>query len=182
MAYSVIRVDNAAGTTVPSLLKSGRYIVTSGNTDTPTAIENGNVVKFTGKLISGNRDLEWVTTPAGTEEVTNIGIVASPEICKDKVGKYNISEFTNVAGANLRIYKLHEGDVYTVANSALDTTVTPAVGTTSVVLAAATKLAVATTSSITTETVVGRVIEVGTWNGVACTTFEVPHLCVVASE
>lgn len=173
MAYAVIRIDDAAGKTVSSMLKAGRYVVTSGNTDTPTAIENGNIVKFTGKMISGQRELHWVTTPAANDSISAIGIVASPEICKDKVGKYNINEFRNEAGADLRIYMLHTGDIFTVSNDALDTTVTPAAGTTSVVLDAATKLQVATTSSITTAVVAGRIIETGTWNGVACTTFEV---------
>ena len=53
MAYGIVRTDNMYGTDVRAALVSIRYLGADGNT--PTAIENGNVLKV-GAHVAGERE------------------------------------------------------------------------------------------------------------------------------
>lgn len=145
MPYAICRTDRMAGTTVPSMLVSARYMPS----DTATAIENGNVIELKG-LIEGERELFKGDTPAGASKVADCVLVCTPEVMYDE-RKKNLNEFRNEAGENLRCYRFHSGDVFSVTREAL--TGSPAKDS-EVALAAGTKLEVAGAG-----TKVGKIIE-----------------------
>lgn len=145
MPYAICRTDRMAGTTVPSMLVSARYMPS----DTATAIENGNVIELKG-LIDGERELFKGDTPAAESKVSDCVLVCTPEVMYDD-RKKNLNEFRNEAGENLRCYRFHSGDVFSVTTEAL--TGSPAKGS-EVALAAGTKLEVAGAG-----TKVGKIIE-----------------------
>lgn len=165
MAYGVVRTDNMYGTDVRAGLVSIKYIVTTGEGSaaqkTETAIENGSVLKV-GALIDGEREIfEGTATAAGTA-LTDVVLVASPEVMYDE-RKRNLDEFINEAGKTCRGYRLHKGDIFSVTADALDFSTNEAtdgkVGSV-VELKAGIKLNVKTGSATTNSTVVGKVIAI----------------------
>ena len=107
MAYAIVRTDRMSGTKDPSQLKSIRYF---GSGSAETAIENGNVVVL-GDL-TGEREVYKAITPAATNVLDDIYLVASVELMHDE-RKKNLNEFCNkVGGPAARAYKLHPGDEF----------------------------------------------------------------------
>jgi len=164
MAYGVVRTDNLWGTDVRAGLVSIKYIVTSvGNDDatikTETEIENGNVLKV-GDLIEGEREIFEGSAPAATDALSDIVLIASPEVMYDE-RKRNLDEFINEAGKPCRGYRLHKGDIFSVTKDALTGAAAPDVGD-YVELAAGTKLNIVAGSGEPTSgsTVVGKIIAV----------------------
>ena len=160
MAYGVVRTDLMHGTDVRGELVSLRYVVVSGSgssaTKTETAIENGNVVKI-GALLDDEREIREATAPAANTAIREIALVATPEVMYDE-HKKNLDEYINEAGKNIRGYRLHSGDMFSVTKEALDGKTTPAVGDV-VELKAGTKLNVAA-SATSGSTQVGKIIAV----------------------
>ena len=154
MAYGIVRTDNMYGTDVRAALVSIKYMGTDGST--PTAIENGNVLKV-GALISGEREVYVGGNVAANDKATDIVLIASPEVMYDE-RKKNLDEFINEAGKACRGYRLHSGDIFSVTKDALAGKATPAVGDV-VELAAGTKLNVAATAT-GGSTAIGSVIDV----------------------
>lgn len=147
--YAVVRTDNMLGTDARSMLVSIKYKGTDGATD--TAIENGNVLKV-GALIEGEREIYVGSDVAANDKITDVVLIASPEVMYDE-RKKNLDEYINEAGKACRGYRLHSGDVFSVTKEALNGT--PAVGNV-VELAAGTKLSVS--AEATGSTVVGTII------------------------
>ena len=147
MAYAVVRTDLMDGTDVRAQLVSVKYMGSDGETE--TEIENGNVLKVQ-TLIDGERELYLGEVPAADDAVSDIVLIATPEVMYDE-RKHNLDEFINEAGIPCRGYRLHSGNIFSVTADALDGT--PEVGST-VTLAADTKLAVGGTG-----TEVGTIIE-----------------------
>lgn len=154
MAHGVVRTDKLMGTDVRSMLESVKYM---GAGSTATAIDNGNVVKLDGSLMTGEREIKKGVTPAVSDTLDTIVLIASPEVMYDE-RKRNLDEFQNDAGKVCRGYHLHSGDIFSVTKDALDGVDTPAVGNV-VELKAGTKLNVAS-SATSGSTVVGNVIAV----------------------
>lgn len=154
MAYGIVRTDNMYGTDVRTGLVSIQYMGTDGAT--PTAIENGNVLKV-GALKTGEREVYVGGAVAAADKISDVVLVASPEVMYDE-RKRNLDEFINEAGKNCRGYRLHTGDIFSVTKDALDGVTTPAVGNI-VELKAGTKLNVADTAT-NDSTVVGKIIAV----------------------
>lgn len=154
MSYGIVRTDNMYGTDVRSALVSIKYMGTDG--ETPTAIENGNVLKV-GKLISGEREIYVGSAVAKADKVTDIVLVASPEVMYDE-RKKNLDEFINEAGKACRGYRIHSGDTFSVTKDALAGKTSPEVGDI-VELADGTKLSVAA-SATTGSTTVGTIISI----------------------
>lgn len=152
MAYGIVRTDNMYGTDVRAALVSIKYMGTDG--DTPTAIENGNVLKV-GKLIDGEREIYAGSKVAKADKVTDIVLIASPEVMYDE-RKKNLEEFINEAGKACRGYRIHSGDTFSVTKDALAGKASPAVGDI-VELADGTKLSVAA-SATSGSTTVGTII------------------------
>lgn len=158
--YAVVRTDNMFGTDNREGLVSIKYIVTTGEgasaVDTPTAIQNGNVLKV-GPLMSGEREIYKGVAPAANDDIRDIVLIASPEVMYDE-HKHNLDEFINPAGKAARGYWLHPHSIFSVTKAALDGKETPAVGDI-VELKAGTKLNVA--ASLTSgSTQVGEIIAV----------------------
>ena len=154
MAYAVVRTDAMAATDVRGQLVSVKYMGTDGAT--PTAIENGNVLKI-GALVTGEREIYIGGAVAANDKIDDIVLIASPEVVYDE-RKRNLDDFINEAGKACRGYHIHSGDTFSVTGEALSGTGTPAVGNI-VELAAGTKLAFAA-SATTGSTKVGRIIAV----------------------
>ena len=154
MAYGVVRTDKLMGTDVRSMLESVKYM---GAGSTATAIDNGNVVKLDGSLMTGEREIKKGVTPAANDALDTIVLIASPEVMYDE-RKRNLDEFQNEAGKVCRGYHLHSGDIFSVTKDALDGAATPAVGNV-VELKAGIKLNVAA-SATSGSTVVGKIIAV----------------------
>lgn len=157
MAYGIVRTDNMYATDVRAGLVSVQYLGADGAT--PTAIENGNVLKI-GALKTGEREVYVGGAVAANDALANVVLVASPEVMYDE-RKRNLDEFINEAGKNCRGYHIHTGDIFSVTKDALTGAETPAVGDI-VELAAGTKLKVvaAATGATSGSTVVGKVIAV----------------------
>lgn len=154
MGYGVVRTDRLMGTDVRSMLESVKYM---GAGSTATAIDNGNVVKLDGSLMTGEREIKKGVTPAANDALDAIVLIASPEVMYDE-RKRNLDEFQNEAGKVCRGYHLHSGDIFSVTKDALDGAATPAVGNV-VELKAGIKLNVAA-SATSGSTVVGKIIAV----------------------
>lgn len=154
MGYGVVRTDRLMGTDVRSMLESVKYM---GAGSTATAIDNGNVVKLDGSLMTGEREIKKGVTPAANDALDAIVLIASPEVMYDE-RKRNLDEFQNEAGKVCRGYHLYSGDIFSVTKDALDGVDTPAVGNV-VELKAGIKLNVAA-SATGGSTVVGKIIAV----------------------
>lgn len=152
--YGVVRTDNMYGTDVRAGLVSVKYMGADGKT--ATEIENGNVVKI-GALMDGEREIFVGEDVAVADVITDIALIASPEVMYDE-RKRNLDEFINEAGKACRGYRLHTGDIFSVTKEALAGAVAPAVGNI-VELAAGTKLSVAATTT-SGSTVVGKIIAI----------------------
>ncbi len=164
MAYAVVRTDLLAGTDVRSKMLSIEYLGADG--ETPTAIQNGNVVKIGPlKTIDSTnhiyeREIFVGTTPAANDAVADIALVATPELMYDATKK-NLDDFINPAGRASRAYRLHTGDIFSVTKDGLDGAATPAIGDI-VELKAGTKLNVAAsgTGATSGSTTVGKIIAI----------------------
>ena len=154
MAYGIVRTDNMYGTDVRAALVSIKYMGSNGST--PTAIENGSVLKV-GALIEGEREVYVGGAVAANDKVEDVVLVASPEVMYDE-RKKNLDEFINEAGKACRGYRIHSGDLFSVTKDALTGKETPAVGNV-VELAAGTKLNVAD-SATGGSTTIGTIIAV----------------------
>ena len=179
MAYAVVRTDLLHGSDTRGELVSLRYIVATTEdeqtVETETAIENGNVLLI-GNLLDGEREIRKGSAVAANSELRDVALVVSPEVMYDE-RKRDLDEFINEAGKNIRGYRLHSGDIFSVTKEALDGVASPAVGNI-VELKAGTKLNVAASASyVSTQfgkiiaiDVVGKytyyVIEVGKVTGV----------------
>lgn len=154
MAYGVVRTDNMQGTDVREGLVSIEYLGADGAT--PTAIENGNVLKV-GALKAGEREIRVGAAVAANTPIEEVVLIASPEVMYDP-RKRSLDEFINEAGVPARGYRLHHGDIFSVTKDALAGAATPAVGNV-VELAAGTKLNVAA-SATSGSTVIGTILAV----------------------
>ena len=124
MAYAVVRTDAMAATDVRGQLVSVKYMGADGAT--PTAIENGNVLKI-GALMTGEREIYIGGAVAANDKIDDIVLIASPEVVYDE-RKRNLDDFVNEAGKACRGYHIHSGDTFSVTAEALSGTGTPAVG------------------------------------------------------
>lgn len=152
--HAVVRTDNMTGTDVRSQLVSIKYMGADG--ETPTAIDNGNVLKV-GDLLDGEREVYCGETPAAADAITDIVLIASVEVMYDE-RKKNLDEYENESGKICRGYRLNHGDIFSVTAEAL--TGTKAVGDV-VELAAGTKLNTAASATAST-TSVGSIIAIDT--------------------
>lgn len=149
---AVVRTDKMFATDNRAGLVSVRF----QPSDTMTAIDNGNVVKL-GALETGSREVYKGGTPAKTDAIADIVLIATPEVMYDE-RKRNLDEFQNAAGDIARGYRLHTGDIFSVTIDALSATATPKVGDI-VELGDSTKLNVVT-SLTSGSTQVGAIIDI----------------------
>lgn len=127
MAYAVVRTDKMFGTQVKSGLQSFRFFKEVEGEETQAEIENGNVVMIDGLLseevegetVVTNREQYHAVTPTATADKKDILLVATPEVVFTK--SHNaLDEFINRADMPARGYHLHENDIFSVTDEALD--------------------------------------------------------------
>lgn len=150
--YGVVRTDRLLGITNHAGIVSVKYYVDT----TATEIENGNVVKV-GDLMEGEREVYKATAPEADTPITEIALIADPEVMYDE-RKKALYEFINEAGDIVRGYRLHTGDIFSVTKEALSAAADIAIGD-AVELQADTKLKVAA-SATEGSTEVGKVIDI----------------------
>lgn len=160
MAHGVVRTDKLYNTDVRTGPISVKYLPS----ETPTDIDNGNVV-LVGGLIEGEYEMLVATTPAANSDKSKIALIATPEVMYDERLR-GLDEFYNVAGRACRAYYLHVWDIFSVTKDALDGAEEPAVGDV-VELKAGTKLNVvaAATGATQGSTVIGEVIDINVVSG-----------------
>ncbi len=107
MAYAVIRTDNMSGTVEAKNLVSVKY---AGD------IENGSIVVI-GDYLDGEREVREATAPAIDADIKTLGVVATPEVVKDKT-YFALSDFINEEGDISRVYRLTYHDLYSVTAEA----------------------------------------------------------------
>lgn len=158
--HGVVRTDKLMGTDVRSMLVSLNYVVTDNEVTTETEIDNGNVVKL-GDLKEGEREIYIASTPAATDALADIVLVASPEVMYDERLK-DLADYYNEAGKNVRGYRLHSGDIFSLTAEALEGTTgesgTLAVG--SVVELQAKTMLKAVASGTSGSTAIGKIIAI----------------------
>lgn len=158
MAYAVVRTDRLTGTDDRARLVSVRYIVSTtenGQTvNTPTEIENGNIVLL-GDLEEGSREIYVGTDPAANSALRDVVLIANPEVMYDE-RKRSLEDYINPAGKAIRGYRLHTHDIFSATAEAFDGT--PEVGSV-IELEAGTQMK-AVASATNGSTVIGKVIDV----------------------
>lgn len=153
MANAVVRLDNMAGTTVGTLLRSVKFYADGAEKE----IQNGAVVKLEALI---DREVYKAVAPAANTPINEVVLVASPEVMYDE-RKRNLEDFINEAGDVARGYMFHTGDVFSVTAEAL--TAAPAIGW-AVELAEGTKMAAVETAT-EGATQIGKVIAVEVVSG-----------------
>ena len=161
--YAVVRTDKMFGTQVKSGLQSFRYFETENQELVQKEIENGRVVKIDGLLSETvdnvttviNREQYKAVAPAADTDKKDILLVCTPEVVFTKAHNA-LDEFINRKDMPARGYHLHENDIFSVTDEALDGT--PALGSV-VELQAGTKLKVVS-SATNGSTVIGKIIQI----------------------
>lgn len=157
--HGVVRTDNMRGTDVREALVSIKYLGANGQT--PTAIDNGNVLKvgaLEGDATKGyEREVFVGSAPAANTALKDVVLVASPEVLYDEHIK-GLENYFNEEGKICRGYRFHEGGIFSVTKAALDGVASPAIGDV-VELKAGTKLNVAA-SATNGSTQVGKIIAI----------------------
>lgn len=161
--HNCVRTDNMSATKDGSLLRSVKYFVGS----TPTAINNGMVVKIEG-LIAGEREIRKATAPSANTPISEVGLVASPEYLVDE-RKRNLTDFTNEADEAARVYKFHSGDAFGVTVGCFDTK--PVVGNAIELMDGTTFKAVAAATADSTQ--IGEIIAIESESGITYYVVEV---------
>lgn len=118
MSYAIVRTDNIAGTDVRAQLVSVKYMGADGQT--PTAIENGNVILL-DQLVNLEREIYTAKTVASDSPLGSVVLVATPELMYDE-RDIPLDKFINKAGRTARAYHLHKGGIFSVTAEALDGT------------------------------------------------------------
>ena len=138
--HAIVRTDLMHGTDNRADLVSIKYMGANGKT--PTAIDNGNVLKA-GALLRAH--VRSGRSAVSTDTALNdIVLVASPEVMYDE-RKRNLEDYENAAGKVCRGYRLRSGDIFSVTAEAFS--VTPSTSHKVVELAAGTKLKPAATAT-----------------------------------
>ena len=156
MTYACVRTDNMSGTTIGKDLVSLKYF---DSNDKEAAIENGSVV-LVGAYLDGQREVRKATAVAADSKLSEVALIAHEEVDKTKSNN-TLKEYINIAGLNVRGYRLPSKDCFSLTKEAF------AEGSVlekdSVVeLAAGTKFKAV--ASATGSTVVGKIVAVeGEW-------------------
>ena len=118
MAYAICNLDRMSGTEDSSQLLSVRFY---DDTDKEAAIENASIVKV-GAFLDGQREVRKATAPAGTEKISELALIANSEIIYDESTYHGLEEYINVAGKNVRAYRLHNNDGFSATAEAFSGT------------------------------------------------------------
>lgn len=153
--YGVFRSDNVKATKTGGIRSAKFYVST-----TLTAIENGNLVQVDELISTANRELFKAIAPSAVT-VSNVGVVASPELIYDETTHKSLADFINPAGQVITVLMLTKGDVLSISDECItvidDADDLPAVGNYVTLTATSTKWTEKTALG-GTETLVGKII------------------------
>lgn len=114
--HAVVRLDTMAGTKQPVYLKSGKYY----SSEQPAAIDNAQLVVLGEKI---DRETYKVTAPTSDSVVTDLYLVATPELFYDETRTHYLTEWQNEADTVVRLYKMvPEADCFSATKEAFDKT------------------------------------------------------------
>lgn len=114
--HAVVRIDNMSGTKQPTCLKNAKFY----SSEAPAAIDNAQVVVLGEKL---DRELYKAIAPTGTSVVTDLYLVATPELFYDQTRAHYLTEWENGANTAIRLYKMVPGaDCFSATKEAFDGT------------------------------------------------------------
>ena len=146
--HAIVRLDNVSALYNGALTRSIEYFVDSSATD----IDNGRIVALDG-LIDGEREVYKAIAPTATS--SPLVLTCGVELMYDETTYHGLEDYTNKAGKPFRGVIVRTGDTFSVTAEALSGT--PAKGS-YVTVDTTTQMVVKT--SVTTETVVGKIIDV----------------------
>lgn len=113
--HAIVRTDNMSATRDGSLIVSGKFY----DNDQAASIDNGNVVVI-GDYIKGEREVRKVTAPKGTEKISEIGLIVTPELIYDESTHHGFEDFVNEANKEVTIFRFHANDIFSVTAEAFD--------------------------------------------------------------
>lgn len=116
--YAICNLDKMSGTEDSSLLLSVRFY---DDNDKTAELQNASIVKV-GAFLDGQREVRKATTPTGTEKISEIALVAHPEVIYDESTYHGLEEYVNAAGKDIRAYRFHNGDGFSATSEAFDGT------------------------------------------------------------
>lgn len=119
--HAVIRTDLMAGTEDYGQLKSAKFYSGSDM----VAIDNGNIVVLDG-LVESEREIFKAVAPTATSKPSQLYVTAGVVLFYDESVRHYEDEWVNEAGKATRLYKLHDGDIFSVTADAFETA--PTVG------------------------------------------------------
>lgn len=151
MAYAVVRTDNLSGIIDGARLATVHFYDGANKAD----IENGNVISLDGIDEPG---VYKAVAPSAKQALGKLALVAGVELMYDRTYK-NLDDFINAAGAEVRVYILHSGDVFSVTAEALDGEISSS--TVGVEVQAGTQLKVVTDASDAVAEYLGSDVENG---------------------
>lgn len=113
--HAIVRTDNMSATRDGSLIVSGKFY----DNDETASIDNGNVVVI-GDYDKGEREVKKVTTPTGTEKISEIGLIVTPELIYDESTHHGFEDFVNEANKEITVFRFHANDIFSVTAEAFD--------------------------------------------------------------
>jgi hypothetical protein len=149
--HAIVRLDNVSGLYNGALVKSAKYFVN----DTPTAIDNGNIVVLDG-LVEGEREIFKAVAPTATSN--NVFLTCGVELIYEQETYHGLEDYVNEAGKVFRAVMLQSGDIFSVTAEALDST--PVVG--NYVTVSDGKTTMAVTDTVGESKMIGKVISIET--------------------
>ena len=165
MAHTVVNLDRMSGTEDSSQLLSVRFY--DGNDDYAD-LDNGAIVKLgdlESRTVNGTtvyeREIRKATTPAGTESLSELALVANPELIYDESVRHPLGDYYNKAGEAIRAYRFHQNDGFSMTADGFSGS--PARGKV-VVLGASTKPTVKDSAG-SGDVVIGKIDDVFTLQG-----------------
>lgn len=164
MAYAVVNLDRMSGTEDSSQLLSVKFY---DSNDDEAAIQNANIVKV-GALLTRTvgldtiteREVRKATTPAGSETLKELALIANPEVIYDETVRHPLEDYINEAGQVIRAYRFHQNDGFSATAEAFDGA--PAKGKYVIVNTNKTTMKISATA---TGTVIGTIDDVYTLGG-----------------
>ncbi len=110
MANCVVRTDLMSGITDASCLEHGRFYGSDGKF---AEIQNGSIVQV-GALEENERESHKYTDVADGATLTDVVLIAEPEMGKTYRNHVDLTEYINEAGKCIRGYRLHAFDEFSV--------------------------------------------------------------------
>lgn len=139
--HAVVRIDEMAGTTNPTFLKSVMFY----DDDDQADVDNAQVVVVGDKI---DREVYKATAPAAGAKREELYITAGVELFYDQTVTHYLKEWTNAAGKAFRVYQLVGNGTFSATAEAFDGT--PEVGKYVGYTADSTKLTIQEAATATT--------------------------------